>query len=65
MYAGRTVENQSFFGSVSESFKAFRAASTPIVVVFSSYDATDLAPLFDPLPVNSAIDERSRQPLGM
>ncbi len=65
MYAGTTVENQSFLGSVSDPFKAFLAASTPMVVVFSSYDAIDLEPLFEPLPVNSTIDERSKQPLGM
>ncbi len=65
-YAGVTVENHSASGLAPSGadLSASRAASNPIVVVSSSYDATVRVPFPPPEPTNGAIVERSSRPCG-
>ncbi len=64
-YAGATVENSSISGfAFGTARSASRAASTPIVVVSSSYEATVRVPLPPPLPTTLAISVRSSRRYG-
>jgi hypothetical protein len=61
-YAGSAVENQSWSidGAASpRDRRARRPASTPMVVVSSSYEATDRVPGIGGPPIVSAIRSRA------
>ena len=60
-YAGATVENQRASGAGVPPAKAVRVASTPMVVVSSSNEATERCPRPAVVPVTSAIEARFRR----
>ena len=59
------MENHSASGVTPEAVRrASRAASTPSVVVSSSWDATALDPLPPPLPMKAAMSARASRRYG-